>query len=200
MQSLIENAKKRGAVVSVNHPMCPVCPYLWGDDEIYDMMEIWNGPMRPTNVRGIEKWTSLLKTGRIMPAVGGSDFHSLKTPTRIGNPINGVWSESPSDKDLLSAIRSGHSFIASSKQAPRLHISCGDKIMGDTVMADGKNVSIKVSAENLGKAKLILVTAKREVPVTAGTVPVGADEVFAYVKAVGKLNQVTAITNPVYIR
>ena len=200
MQRLIEDAKKKGAVVSVNHPMCPICPYLWGDDEIYDMMEVWNGPMRPTNVRGIEKWTSLLKTGRIIPAVGGSDFHSLKLPTRIGNPVNGVWSESPSDKELLSAIRSGHSFIASSTQAPQLFLRSGDKMMGDTVFADGKTVGISIIAENAEKAKLILVTAKREEPVTADKVSVGADEVFAYVKAVGKLNQVTAITNPIYIR
>ena len=156
--------------------------------------------MRPTNVREIKKWTSLLKTGRIIPAVGGSDFHSLKLPTRIGNPVNGVWSESPSDKELLSAIRSGHSFIASSKQAPQLFLRSGDKMMGDTVFADGKTVGISIIAENAEKAKLILVTAKREEPVTADKVSVGADEVFAYVKAVGKLNQVTAITNPIYIR
>lgn len=200
MQELIRNAKEKGAVVSVNHPECSVCPYLWGDDEIYDMMEIWNGPMRPTNVRGIEKWTSLLKAGRILPAVGGSDFHSLKTPTRIGNPVTCVWSESASDKDLLAAIRQGHSYIASSKDSPRLHIRCGDKMMGDTVTSDGKAVKIQISAEDLKSAELYLVTAKREVRINPGQEEIGADEIFAYVKAVGKLNQILSITNPVYIR
>lgn len=73
-------------------------------------------------------------------------------------------------------------------------------MMGDTVLSDGKDIEIRITAGNLKNAELYLVTAKREVRICPGTEKIAPDEVFAYVKAVGKLNQIISVTNPVYIR
>ncbi|MGN0505854.1 MAG: CehA/McbA family metallohydrolase [Lachnospiraceae bacterium] len=198
MECLISQAKALGAVVSVNHPCCDICPYLWDNEEAYDMMEIWNGPMREVNRRAIEKWTELLKTGRKLPAVGGSDFHRKCSPVKLGQPVNGVYSSSASSEGLLEAIRSGHLFIASSKKAPALLLTCEGKMMGDTVITDKAFVTLTITAERLGGCSLSLVTKKGETTVGTGSTELDKECGFAYVKAVSKNGTVRAITNPIY--
>ncbi len=78
MKKIISDAKTLGAVVSVNHPKCRICPYLWQDNTSFEMMEIWNGPMRPSNIEAVAWWTELLKNGRKIAIVGGSDYHNKK--------------------------------------------------------------------------------------------------------------------------
>lgn len=198
MENLINDVKRRGAVVSVNHPECDVCPYLWDNDEIYDMIEIWNGPMRSVNVRGIRKWTELLKTGRKIPAVGGSDFHRTLSPVRMGNPVNAVYTDSPSAEALLEAIKSGHLSVASSKKAPTIMLKCRDKIMGDTVQMQNTTEKITVEVENKGSCKLIAVSADGEKELTADSVSVSAKDKFLYVKAL-KGGIIKAVSNPIYL-
>lgn len=201
MVKLINDAVQKGAVISVNHPECPICPYLWKNDDVYEMMEIWNGPMRPANVRAIEKWTGLLKRGKKISAVGGSDFHRTLSPVRMGNPITAVYSISQSADDLLHSIKKGHSFIASGKKAPKLYIGCGNRMMGDTIITNKRKAKLEIRAENMNGCSLYLVTAIGEKNITGqNSVEIAADTaVFAYLKAVGKYDRIVSITNPIYI-
>lgn len=201
-KKLIGDAVKKGAVISVNHPEDELCPYLWGDDSVYEMMEIWNGPMRPANVRAIQKWTSLLSGGRKITAVGGSDFHGDNAFSRMGNPVTAVYSSSRSAEDLLSAIRNGRSFIAADKNAPKLFIGCGDKMMGDTLRPDEERITLDIEAERADGCRLFLVTAQGESDVTdkSGAEICAEKAVFAYLKAVSADGGIKAVTNPIYIR
>lgn len=202
---LIEKARARGALISVNHPKCGLCPYLW-KNENFDTVEIWNGPMTARNSRAVAYWTSLLKEGRKLPAIGGSDYHRPLNPARIGNPITAVWSDSRSSGDILAAIRSGHCFVASSVSGVKLLLTCGNAMMGDTVR--GYSNPLKIEAENLKGESLILVTDKGESVVEkygfksfTSETAVDGDIHFAYIKAVrrvGKSEYIRAITNPVY--
>ena len=206
MRSLISQAKALGATVSVNHPECGVCPYLWGDDDVYDMMEIWNGPMTPRNTRAIEKWTELLKSGRQIPIVGGSDFHGGPMPVvRLGNPVTAAYCDSPDGDSIMNAIRAGHSFVTSGVKGVELMLRCGDAMMGDRVPCDN-TAELEIEVKNNRRSKLILVTAlgEKEIKPSEGIcrVSVSLDDKFAYVKAVSKLfkyEYVTAITNPIYL-
>lgn len=73
----------------------------------FDMIEVWNGPMRGTNIRGIKWWTQLLREGRCIPAVGGSDFHRPKDFAKLGNPITAVYSPSRRREDILKISAQG---------------------------------------------------------------------------------------------
>ena len=199
MKSLIAEVRQRGAAVSVNHPECDLCPYLWDDDDAYDMMEIWNGPMRAANMRAIDRWTRLLSSGRKIPAVCGSDFHRRMSPVRIGRPASGVYSEDASPEGLLAAIRAGHLFVSSSPEGPRLLLTCGDKLMGDTVFTEDRFTEITVRADNLRGCRLFLVTGRGEAPISEGTAVLTPDCRFAYVKAL-RFGVIRAVTNPVYFR
>ncbi len=202
MQSIISHAKSLGAVISVNHPECPLCPYKWGDDDIYDMMEIWNGPMRPANVRAVRKWTFLLRQGRHIPIAGGSDFHKPKQFAKLGNPVTAVYSQSRSAEAILKAIRNGNCFVAESKDGVKLKLRYGDTVMGQTAEFD-ENTWLEIYAD---AKKVTIVTDKgeKELSLRDGSVKVRLKKVkFAYIKVYkgfGKLKRICAISNPIYFK
>ena len=200
MQEIISHAKSLGAVVSVNHPKCPVCPYKWEDENAFDMMEIWNGPMRPANNRAIEWWTSLLKKGRKIPVVGGSDYHNPKGFAKLGSPVTAVYSKSRGAEDIFDSIKNGNSFVTQNVNGIRLNLRYADTVMGGT--ADySKEIPLEIKST---AKKVILVTdyGEKEITVNNGVAEVILQKTkFAYVKAtkgICKLKRVCAISNPVY--
>jgi hypothetical protein len=132
MLGLVSNAKKMGALISVNHPKCNLCPYLWKSTDCFDMVEVWNGPMRKVNMDAIKWWHEMLVSGRRIPLVGGSDFHKSRHVVRMGNPVTFVYSNSPSKEDILSTIRRGNSYVTSSVRGIHLQLFYGKSMMGDT--------------------------------------------------------------------
>lgn len=200
MQTLIADARSKGAIVSVNHPKCRFCPYLWGDENAFDMIEIWNGPMRKTNTDGIKWWTELLCGGRKIPAVGGSDFHKPKSLARLGNPVTGVYAKSPSTEDILDAISKGRSFVSDGVNGVKIKLEYGEYSMGDTAKYSR---DISLTAESNSNS-LILVTDKgeRSIKPINGKAEINIEKVkFAYVKAekvYGKIKMISAVSNPIY--
>lgn len=205
MNSIISHARGLGAVISLNHPFCPICPYKWDDERSFDMIEVWNGPMRPSNVKAIDWWTDLLKEGRKIPIVGGSDFHKPKQFAKLGNPLTVVRSDSRSAEDILNAIRSGNSFITESKESARISLSYGDYVMGQTAEYS-ENIQLKLwVTDTKGKIKdVTLVTDKGERVITLDEhfAEIKLEKTkFAYVKVFkgsGKLKRICAISNPIY--
>ncbi len=202
MQSIISHAKNVGAVISVNHPLCPICPYKWEDEEAFDMMEVWNGPMRPSNVKAIEWWTSLLKKGRQIPIVGGSDFHKPKQLAKLGNPVTAVYSKSRSAEDILYAIRNGNCYIKDSVDGIILKLSYGECVMGQT--ADYSEHTPLIIHSDAEKATLVTDIYEKEIKLIGGKASVNTGKVkFAYIKVYkgfGKLKRICAISNPIYFK
>jgi len=162
MRRIVREAREDGAVISVNHPKCNFCPYLWEDEACFDMIEVWNGPMRPVNLRGIAWWTNMLKSGRKIAAVGGSDFHHDRRPVRLAHPVTAVYSASRSAADIVDAALHGRSYIMNGRNGVRLSLTCGEKSFGDTVAA-GKNHSVRFSADYAPKGTALrLIGAQGE--------------------------------------
>ncbi|MDP3178039.1 MAG: CehA/McbA family metallohydrolase, partial [Spirochaetaceae bacterium] len=64
MLAVLGAARAMGALVSVNHPFCDLCPWEFGLDALgMDLVEIWNGPMKESDMRAVAWWHSLLSTG-----------------------------------------------------------------------------------------------------------------------------------------
>ncbi len=201
MNDIISHAKKLGAVISVNHPKCPVCPYKW-DNDAFDMMEVWNGPMRPSNEKALEWWTSLLKKGRHIPIVGGSDYHKPRQFARLGNPVTAVYSKSRSAEDIIEAVKSGNSYVAENAGGVRLGLRYGDTVMGGTVEYS-KVIPLEIYSS---ARKVTLVTDKyeQEITVENDMAEVHLENVlFAYVKVTkgfGRFKKICAVSNPIYFK
>lgn len=200
MHGITSHAKSLGAVISVNHPKCPICPYKWEDENAFQMMEIWNGPMRPSNEKAIEWWTSLLKQGRHIPIAGGSDYHKPKQFAKLGNPVTAVYSQSRGSDDILDAIKNGNSFVTEKIDGVRLNLKYGNTIMGGTAEYS-KGTSLEIYS-NTKKVTLVTDKGEKEIIFENGVAKVTLENVlFAYVKATkgfGKLKRICAISNPIY--
>ena len=202
MQSIISHAKGLGAVISVNHPLCPICPYKWEDEDAFDMMEIWNGPMRPSNVKAIGLWTALLKKGRQIPIVGGSDFHKPKQFAKLGNPVTAVYSPSRGADDILSAIRNGNCFVTESKDGVKIKLLYGGCVMGQTAeYSESTPLEIYADAQ---RVTIVTDKGEKDLQLKNGSVKVKLKPVkFAYIKVfkgLGKLSRICAISNPIYFK
>ena len=202
MQSIIDHAKGLGAVVSVNHPRCPLCPYKWEDENAFDMMEIWNGPMRPSNVKALDLWTELLRNGRKIPAVGGSDYHKPKQFAKLGKPVTAVYSRSRSSEDILTAIRNGNCFVTESTEGVKINLTYGGCVMGQTAEYN-ENEWLTIHADT-DKVTLVTDKGEKELKLKNGQIKVKLKPVkFAYIKVFrgfGKLKRICAVSNPVYFK
>ena len=196
MQNLISNARSKGAVISVNHPKCRFCPYLWEDDNAFDMVEIWNGPMRKSNVDAIKWWTDMLCNERRLPAIGGSDFHKQKSLARLGNPVTGVYSKSPAAEDILDAIKKGRAFVSDKVGGVWLNLKYGDFSMGD-VAKYNRDTCLTIES-NAKQLTLVTDKGERKIRLTDGKAEIKLENVkFVYAKALNK-KKIRAISNPIY--
>jgi hypothetical protein len=128
------SARSRGAFISINHPCDAVCPFLFEMESLpFDYLEIWNGPMRGSNLQAIGLWHSMLVAGKKVPICGGSDYHRDSLLLFPGGPTTCVYSKSASTTDILSALRLGHAYITYSATGPTLELTAGHALLGDSV-------------------------------------------------------------------
>jgi len=211
MQNLIAVAKAKGALISVNHPKDTGCPYLWEDTDCFDAVEVWNAPMRKSNVLAIAWWHDLLMAGKKVPLIGGSDYHRDWHPALFAHPITRVYAKSPSIQDILEAVRQGHAYVSATKKGVELDLYCeGNEnetaMMGDSVTWHIR-LALTVAAKNAKKGMIFqLITAigvahtwrKNQLPVCVDVLP---EWRFAYLVVkwkFGGFERITAITNPIY--
>lgn len=210
MEQIVKEARENGAVISANHPKCPMCPYLWENETAFQLIEIWNGPMRKANMDGIAWWTKFLTWGRKISAVGGSDFHRDHQPAKMGRPVTAVYAKSPSVEDIMDAIVQGRSYIINDIHGVRLAMTCADRGFGE-VMEKEKKSSLHVEAEKMPVHSLLRLIDRRGV--LSELVPVHGNiccevdsepEGFVYMLAVQKLpgnrERVVAVSNPIYFK
>ena len=126
MQQAIDTARRRGFLVSCNHPKPHGPPWSFDETGGYECVEVWNGPWQLFNQDALDFWETRLKRGERLTAVGGSDSHFLKRdhPTKLGQPT--LWVHCPNDptpRNLLNAIRAGQTFVSAGPDGPQIYVS-----------------------------------------------------------------------------
>jgi hypothetical protein len=134
VQARFQSARDRGAFISINHPYDPVVPFQFDIASLpFDCLEVWNGPMRGSNLQSIGLWQRMLMEGRKVPICGGSDYHRDSLLLFPGGPATCVYALSASPSDILDALRLGHAFITYSASGPTLEMTAGEAMLGDSV-------------------------------------------------------------------
>jgi len=211
MLELVAGAKTKGALISANHPKDPGCPYLWESTSCFDTVEVWNAPMRKSNMDAIAWWHNLLLEGKKIPLIGGSDYHRDWHPALFAHPVTRVYARSSSYQDILEAIKSGHAYVAATKRSAELSLTCTNNKNETVMMGDSVNwsnsLTLTVTAKNLGTGMVLqLVTAegvvhtwrKNQIP---AHVNVMLSWRFAYLivrRQISWFSRVAAISNPIY--
>ncbi len=172
VRSRFITARERGALITLAHPFDEGCPFTFDLQVLpYDMIEIWNGPMRESNLRAIGLWQSLLAAGKKVPICGGSDYHRDGLFIFPGGPTTCVYAMSAGASDILSALRRGHAFLTFAPDGPVLELKAGEKMMGDSILFSAeKEMEIKV--HGLQKADVVqVVTAAGSQPIHKAEAP-----------------------------
>ena len=199
MRKIVAEARQLGALVSANHPLDSKCPYLWESTDCLDLVEVWNAPMRRSNIQAINWWHKMLQAGRKIPIVGGSDFHRDIHPARIGHPTTRVYTSTQAAADILDALKQGHSYITATVGGMQLELKAGEFMMGDTAK---DSESLFANAVGLC-GKLQLVTSEgvayewqqNRLPAAVKILP---EWKFAYLVAKSIFGRIKAISNPIY--
>jgi len=158
-------AVKRGLSVhlSANHPTNK--DHFGFTYDLVDSIEVWNSSNWAKNVPALGVWDDMLKSGRCLPARGGSDAHhgwpdtpAARSPSSverltnyIGTPTTWVFAHSRDRQGVIEALTTGHSSISASPYAPRVELTAAidgegrhEAMMGDKVTASGKPVTFHV--------------------------------------------------------
>jgi len=144
--SRFASARKNGALIVANHPFDENAPFKFDLAALpFDCLEIWNGPMRESNLRALGLWHGLLAAGKKIPIVGGSDYHRDNLFQILGGPTTCVFAMSPNRPDILAALKAGHAYLTFAATGPTLEFTAGDAMLGDSVKwSQQKEMHIKL--------------------------------------------------------
>ncbi|HWQ04087.1 MAG TPA: CehA/McbA family metallohydrolase [Longilinea sp.] len=161
-QSKFISARQRGALITINHPFDEICGFQFDLQQLpFDCIEVWNGPMRESNLKGVGYWQQLLSTGQKIPICGGSDYHRDTPFIFLGGPTMGLFAGSRGTSDLLKAIRKGNGFITFAPNGPTLELNAGDAIMGESVCWSDWH-ELRIQADGLLAGDVLrVITGKR---------------------------------------
>jgi len=168
MAMVAQAAHEQGALFSINHPKEGGPPWEYGEDIPADCVEVWQAPWFVSNYQSLSWWDGLLRKGRRLVAVGGSDLHTLPRPDRpgpypLGTPTTWVYATAPTASAILDGIWAGHVFISASPAGPGLYLTCGSAMQGDVVtIAAGKDLAVCCQIRQ-GKSKLLRLVSHRGV-------------------------------------
>jgi hypothetical protein len=116
--------------------------------------------LRMSNMQAIGFWHSLLAAGKKIPISGGSDYHRSQLFLFPGGPTTCVHAMSASPADILSALRLGHAYIVFAPNGPRLEMTAGEALPGDSVLFPTiRKVEIEVDGLQTGDI-LQVITAQ----------------------------------------
>ena len=156
-QTRFTSARQRRALISIDHPFDPTCGFLFDIDSLpHDCIEVWNGPMRESNLRAIGFWHQRLCAGKKIPCCGGSDYHRDTPFIFLGGPTMCVFAESAGASDILAAVKAGHGYLTFAPDGPRLELTSGQAIMGDTVRWQERK-EVQISAQGLVTGDVVRV-------------------------------------------
>jgi hypothetical protein len=176
VNTLLRNANKLGAVISINHPGAPTGERCMGcgwtpaapvDMRLLQAVEAVNGGSTDPAYSGIPFWERQLILGYRLTAIGGSDNHRPTRPLdevgSVGSPTTVVYASELSTPAILAGIRAGHVFIDPTGSRDRLlevtaSDAAGTAQMGDLLAAaKGSQVSfqVHVSHSETGKVELL---------------------------------------------
>jgi hypothetical protein len=127
MRVVREIARERGALFSINHPKDGGPPWEFGEFFEPDCVEVWGAPWFISNYQSLALWDAMLRQGRRVTAVGGSDKHQGPFTGELGwyelgTPTTWVWAEELSIPALVAGLRQGRVFVSEGPAGPRIEL------------------------------------------------------------------------------
>jgi hypothetical protein len=175
-------ANSEGALFSINHPEEVGHEWLHAINYIPNSVEVWQLPFLMADLntfQGYPFYDGLLRSGYRVPAVGGSDTHTLTTAwwwlfgskhkySGLGKPTTWVYAQEDSGAGVIAAILSGRASISYAPTGPRLELRADsdndgqydDALMGDNLPISAQSVAYEAKVVgNAGGGSVIDLSA-----------------------------------------
>ncbi len=167
MARIIDAVHASGGLFSINHPKDNGPAWEYSSDLPFDCVEAWQGLWAANNYQSLDFWDSLLRQGRRVVAVGGSDKHVAPFTGEpgihdIGTPTTWVYAGELSAAGILAGIRAGHVFVSADSPGPELYLAADadrdglyEVMMGDEVIVAARQ-PVMLRAHVVGGRGLML--------------------------------------------
>lgn len=118
----LSGGRPQHALASVNHPKLVGPSWRLALDEAFEAVEAWGAPWLWFNNGSLRYWDGLLRQGRRLTGIGGSDVHDLRALAahQYGCPCTWVYmGEVPVDPvGILDAVRRGWVVVTATPDSP----------------------------------------------------------------------------------
>jgi hypothetical protein len=151
-----------GGLVVAAHPSVPLPGAGWefGFEHV-DALEVWNGRWNLDDELSLRIWQRLLRQGRRVVAVGGSDSHGKHQ--QVGSPQTVVHADELSATAIVGGLRCGRSYLARSCDvALELTASSGGRVAGPgqtLQVSPGGSVTVTAVISGAPGTNVTLITA-----------------------------------------
>ena len=160
LEALTTEARKQGALISVNHDKEPL-PWDY-DYPAMDCMEVYHGHWLTGNDHVLRTYDRLLGEGRRMSLIGGSDYHQPEvlappSPFGLGRSTTVLWLSHLDANSVIAGLRSGHGYVTESPTGPHLSFAAEGHPMGSELYIDG-NLVIDFEVKGAAGDRLVWVS------------------------------------------
>ncbi|CQD06131.1 PHP domain protein [Mycobacterium lentiflavum] len=207
--------RQAGGLVVAAHPAAPLPGSAWefGFADV-DALEVWNGRWNVDDEVSLRIWQRLLRQGRRIVAVGGSDSHAKRQV--VGAPQTAVHADELSTSAIIDGLRRGRSYIAASRDVAceltascpsgevagpgqRLRVRTGDAVTVTAVIsgAPGTTAALITAAGCAGRATVASAGSRLQWELDAASARFARLEVRDGRR--GRLGAMVALTNPVWL-
>ncbi|MEP6900108.1 MAG: CehA/McbA family metallohydrolase [Actinomycetota bacterium] len=176
LQSIVDGVHRLGLIASLNHPtaLCGGCSWSYGDWQMMDSVEIWNGAWDFQDENALKKWDELLQTGQHLTAIGSSDTHrppsepsNYATNLSAGTPTSHVGLKKLTQTELFAAIKNGRVWISDKPADDSLEFSAFDETkrynIGETVPVSDKKIQLDWRAKNFPRGAIVSIISNGQV-------------------------------------
>ncbi len=219
MSNVAAQARRSGAIISINHPfaLCGGCAWSYdaaaGD---FDAIEVWNGLWDFTDESALKMWDKILQSGRRITAIASSDSHRADTP--IGKPATHVAAKVLSQTALLKAIRQGRVYLTGEAARPIVNfeaeVTTGKRrsrwIVGDEIRLRAAGtvrffITTEAAPPNATVSLISNGQMMRSLPAKTDREPQVVEiecrqDSYFRLEVRGGTNAVLALTNPIYVK
>jgi hypothetical protein len=210
-----DEVRQDGGLVVAAHPAAPLPGSAWefGFAEV-DAIEVWNGKWNVDDEVSLRIWQRMLRQGRRIVAVGGSDAHSKRQV--VGAPQTAVHADELSMPAIIDGLRRGRSYIAGSRDAAceltascpsgevagpgqQLRVAPGDPVTVTAVVsgAPGTTAALITADGCAGRAPVASAGSRLQWQLDAESARFARLEVRDGRR--GRLGAMVALTNPVWL-
>jgi hypothetical protein len=154
--------RDQGGLVVAAHPSVPLPGSAWefGFDHV-DALEVWNGRWNLDDELSLRIWQRLLRQGRRIVAVGGSDSHAHHQ--QVGSPQTVVHADGLLTPALVDGLRCGRSYLARSCDVAldlTASSDAGVAGLGQTLhVPPDESATVTAVVSGAPKTSVVLVTA-----------------------------------------